>query len=469
MSYGQQVLVLDFTEFTAGKLAGQLTVITPNDDRDALRRADAPRDAAGNTIFVSFDAEAATGQYRGYGEGLVHVLHNPEPSVDGPRAIGREPIEDLRFDYDHDTFADRVIAVVGFPSVWSANHFDPWPTDAKRVGQRLAVKFDLSRPENVYLKWQLQPLSLERNLAAEVKRIKRGETGADSEKTLVLFIHGLGGEAQETWENFPELLQQDDEFARKYLLGFFSYPTMLIRWIFRRKAPSIQELAAGLRTEINNRYGEFENIILVCHSLGGVIARKYLLDEVKAKRPLRVKGLVLFAVPNNGADLAAISHLISWRHPQVRQLCRGSDLLDILNKDWFTMGLPEAVRAKYITGTQDRVVDRSSARATWGNPDVETVIGEGHRSLVKPKRATDSAVLIVKKFLKTIAASQPPRVPEEPAERKANAVGTAGLEALLNAQNQPVFEAGCKESSTGQVYATAITSFSRMQALRFRR
>src|SRR5580704_13549098 len=99
MSYGQQVFVLDFAEFADGKLAGQLTVVTPNDDRDALRRTHAPRDAAGNTIFVSFDAEAATGQYRGYGEGLVHVLHNPEPTVDGPRAIGREPIEDLRFEY----------------------------------------------------------------------------------------------------------------------------------------------------------------------------------------------------------------------------------------------------------------------------------------------------------------------------------------------------------------------------------
>jgi|HubBroStandDraft_6_1064221.scaffolds.fasta_scaffold264884_1 hypothetical protein len=54
--------------------------------------------------------------------------------------------------------------------------------------------------------------------------------------------------------------------------------------IFSRKAPSIQELAAALRTEINNRYVEFGSVVLVCHSLGGLIARKYLLDEVKALR-----------------------------------------------------------------------------------------------------------------------------------------------------------------------------------------
>jgi len=59
---------------------------------------------------------------------------------------------------------------------------------------------------------------------------------------------------------------------------------MLVRLIpfFSRKMPKIQELAAALKTEINNRYADFESIVLVCHSLGGLIARKYLLDEVKA-------------------------------------------------------------------------------------------------------------------------------------------------------------------------------------------
>jgi predicted alpha/beta hydrolase family esterase len=93
-------------------------------------------------------------------------------------------------------------------------------------------------------------------------------------------------------------------------MGYFSYPTMLVRLIpfFSRKMPTIQELAAALRTDINNRYADFGSVVLVCHSLGGLIARKYLLDEVKAKRELRVNGLVLFAVPNNGEDLAHISN-----------------------------------------------------------------------------------------------------------------------------------------------------------------
>jgi hypothetical protein len=147
MSYGSQVFVLDFTDFATGKLTGERTIITPNEDSEAFRSAHAPRDDKGNTIFVSFDAEAAAGQYRAYGGGIVHVLHNPEPRVEGPMPFGREPSEGLRFDYLHQAMVDQVIAVIGFPAGWSANHFDPWPFDAKRVGQRLVMQFDLPTPE----------------------------------------------------------------------------------------------------------------------------------------------------------------------------------------------------------------------------------------------------------------------------------------------------------------------------------
>jgi pimeloyl-ACP methyl ester carboxylesterase len=443
MGYGNQILILDFVQFTLGKLVGERTIITP-DHKHPLEPVHDSHDGRDELVFVSFDAESPTSQYTGYGNGLAHVLNHPSPQVEGPVRVGRESTKgDRGFDYTHETRADRVIAVVGFPPGLSANNFDPWPTDAKRVQDRLVVKFDLLMPETVHLRWEMLELGAGRSLDAEVGRIKRHETGANSEKTLVLFIHGLGGSGEETWDKFPQFLRQDEEFARKYEIAFFSYPTMLVRTIFSRKAPSIQELAAGLRTQIENRYAEFPSVVLVCHSLGGLIARKYLLDEFKAKRQTRVKGIVLFAVPNNGADLAGVANVISWRHRQVRQLCRGSDLIELLNEDWYTMGLPKVVRAKYVTGTQDRVVDRFSARATWGNPDVDTVIGKGHRDIVTPERANDDVVIILKRFLKTLANVHTAEATESKAERGARSevASPVGLEAILNAQNQPVFEA----------------------------
>ena len=242
------------------------------------------------------------------------------------------------------------------------------------------------------------------------------ETTTYPEKTLLLFIHGLGGKAKETWGMFPALLKQGDEqFAGKYEVDFFSYPTMLVRTILSRIAPSIQELASALRTQIDNRYGKFGNIILICHSLGGLIARRYLLDEIKANRPLRVGGVLLFAVPNNGAQLARVASFISWRHAQVRQLCRTADFLQDLNEDWATFELSKKLRIKFIVGTQDRVVDRQSAINGWGNRNVETIVGKGHRTIVKPNDADDLAIHIVKRFLNELTIA--PSVKSQPEAR----------------------------------------------------
>jgi len=83
------------------------------------------------------------------------------------------------------------------------------------------------------------------------------------------------------------------------------------------------------------------------------------------------------------------------------------------------MGLPGIIRAKYVTGTQDRVVDRFSAKGTWGNADTQTVAGKGHIDLVKPERVDDAAVLILKNFLKMLAAVRPTEK-EEPARQRLN-------------------------------------------------
>jgi hypothetical protein len=72
-----------------------------------------------------------------------------------------------------------------------------------------------------------------------------------------------------------------------------------------------------------------------------------------------------------------------------------------------------------------------------------TVAGKGHIDLVKPERADDAAVLILKNFLKTLVAVRPKPTQEARADglTAAGADATAGIEAALAAQNQPVFEA----------------------------
>jgi phosphoserine phosphatase len=156
----------------------------------------------------------------------------------------------------------------------------------------------------------------------------------------------------------------------------------------------------------------------VCHSLGGLIGRRYLVDEVKRKAELRVRGLLLYAVPNDGAGLAAVSSHISWRHNQLRQLCKDSDLIRDLDSDWEITEIARRIKVRYIVGALDRVVDEKSARSYWGNLNVDVVADRGHIELVKPQGADDMPYLILKQFA-ILLTTPPPVDPTQVMERYA--------------------------------------------------
>jgi predicted alpha/beta hydrolase family esterase len=140
----------------------------------------------------------------------------------------------------------------------------------------------------------------------------------------------------------------------------------------------------------------YDDIVLVCHSLGGLIGKQYLIDQIEQERQLRVKSLVLFAVPNNGAGLAAVAFCISWRHGQLRQLCRQSDLVRGIATTWHRRNIAEKVNVYYVVAGLDGVVDEHSAREMWGNVRVEVVADCDHRSIVKPQ-INRSAILDTQK------------------------------------------------------------------------
>jgi len=129
-------------------------------------------------------------------------------------------------------------------------------------------------------------------------------------RSLIVLVHGLGGDTHATWGRFPELIAADPALG-KYEALAFGFPTSLLRFPFSSRSVKIQTLAGGLRTFIEARCSDADNVVLVCHSLGGVVARRYLVDEVKRAARLRVRGLLLYAVPTNGAGLAEIASLIS--------------------------------------------------------------------------------------------------------------------------------------------------------------
>jgi hypothetical protein len=217
-------------------------------------------------------------------------------------------------------------------------------------------------------------------------------------KKAVLFVHGLGG-GKGTWGNFEKLIGGDDQL--QFSTFFYEYPSAAIRVLpfFQEKYGNIQALSKGLRTYIDHKLDDYDEIVLVGHSLGGLIIRQYLLDQKIASRAIKTKKVVFYAVPQEGAELAKIGSLISFNHRHLKQLCKNSDFLDVLNDQWATTKVENDFEFKVVVAIEDAVVSPQSAKSNFRQFSPEHVSGKDHRSIVKPRDKEDLSFLILRKFL----------------------------------------------------------------------
>ncbi len=217
-------------------------------------------------------------------------------------------------------------------------------------------------------------------------------------KLLLLFVHGLGG-GEGTWGSFKSLIEADEALKDATEIAFFTYPTAaykfpLFSWW---KSLPIQDLADALKTEIDNRYQSFDKIVLVTHSLGGLISKYYVSETLKASSRLRVSALLFFASPHNGAELASAASALSGEHPHLGQLKINSDFATLVSRDWATLKCKSKVRTTYIVAGQDAIVSSESAGGPPG-ASREMIAKCGHIDVVKPKTEQDLSFLIVRRI-----------------------------------------------------------------------
>lgn len=234
-------------------------------------------------------------------------------------------------------------------------------------------------------------------------------------KALV-FIHGLGGSSLDTWGRFPELFFEDPELPQYFDIFYFDYESKAIdplSILGLRTLASIHDMARALRDTINTDCREYDEIVLVCHSMGGLIARCYLIEERKEGRSIeRVKQLLLFASPFSGSSLATVGKYISWRNRNLKQLCKNSDLIDLLNHDWFRFEVSQSTEVIYIAGLGDRMVSIRNAAQYWQSKNYHIIEGKDHKSIVKPLNRTDKSFLILKNYLSKLCTNTFYQIPD---------------------------------------------------------
>jgi pimeloyl-ACP methyl ester carboxylesterase len=234
-------------------------------------------------------------------------------------------------------------------------------------------------------------------------RLIRVASWEDGTQLNVVFVHGLGGDAYNTWradENsfWPIWLSRDLAGLATWTL---SYEAPLTNWT--GTAMPIQDRARNvLEALLSERELKGKALAFVCHSLGGLVIKQVLrvADGRRSDATARalvdsVKGVVFFATPHSGStDATWFDRLraITWPSASTLDLVRNSANLRDLNI-WYrerSATLPQKVfYEKRGTAAGIIVADDSSDP---GLPNVDPIgIDADHITICKP---TDSGDLV---------------------------------------------------------------------------
>lgn len=150
--------------------------------------------------------------------------------------------------------------------------------------------------------------------------------------TSVVFVHGILSSGETCWRSkngtyWPELLKNENDF-RSIGIYVFTYKTG-----FDSGRYSLMDIVDNLKEHFFNldSVANSQEIIFVCHSMGGIIVRKLIVDRINdfLDRGIKV-GLYLVASPSLGAEYA------NWLEP-IARLAGHSQALALRfsqNNDW---------------------------------------------------------------------------------------------------------------------------------------
>ena len=169
---------------------------------------------------------------------------------------------------------------------------------------------------------------------------------------LVLFIHGIGGSHASTFGRFADLLREDPAIAALYDTDAFDYSS---GFTAIGGAPTISDVARYLATTIDNKYPNYSEIVVLAHSMGGLITRRYIADTLLAGRQLKISRVVYFATPHLGALAAKIGAIATSTLSAVVAAVPGGGSLGKAVSALITKGPSEQVGALDTTPASFRI------------------------------------------------------------------------------------------------------------------
>ncbi len=218
----------------------------------------------------------------------------------------------------------------------------------------------------------------------------------------MVFVHGLNSKST-VWDPLIALVAEDDDLRPRTTNYVFRYASPRIRRP-RVARPTLGVVAESLWTFLKNSVPSHESLFLVGHSQGGLIVT-LLLEHLLAEDPphdvKRIKGVVLYACPNQGSAYAyRLRRTFVRRHAQERSLRPlDPDIAKVqrrvINRTADSAS-PTHVPVLAVAGESDSVVSPTSAHGHW--PQTAVVPGT-HSTLIHPRTRGDQSYLVLQRWL----------------------------------------------------------------------
>ncbi|WP_308723139.1 ABC-three component system protein [Paenibacillus polysaccharolyticus] len=250
-------------------------------------------------------------------------------------------------------------------------------------------------------------------------------------RNLVLFIHGFTG-SNETWINdlgqeFPRMLLEDRQIADNYDFAYISYYTTLVdmygfkvktsffKRMFNheteiaRKNLGINQLGDFIQSVIKFNCDYYENIIIIAHSMGGLVTKSFILNELNKDVPSnKVKLFISLAVPHNGTEWGKLGEKL-FNNVQAIDLKPLSPVLSKINQNWIhCKSLPQTI---CFYGQYDEIVDEGSAILFQAEKPETVPCDDNHNTITRPKDKRRHVYVaiqsILRKFAEEISLGEP--------------------------------------------------------------
>jgi hypothetical protein len=241
----------------------------------------------------------------------------------------------------------------------------------------------------------------------------------NNKPNVILFVHGFIG-GKETWvrdddrpKDFIQQLLKNSKVSENYDIAIFNYFTELsdikedIKWFTNffgnkkkiRKNLSIDNLGKLLKSHTDVILENYEGIVLIGHSMGGLVCKKCILDTLEEDHKTKLKLYISLAVPHNGSNLADLGQII-LNNPQIKDLTPLGDNINTLNSKWIKSNiLPPTV---YYQGHYDKIVPPTSSIG-YDNRDVSVIYSANdHFSILHPNSENDVVIKSVLMQLKKV-------------------------------------------------------------------